>query len=69
MIQPPTISDSTDIQQRFANAGIVPPADRAAGTYASGQRLLAMVHWLRQPRSVAAEPSNTFSLVSKGLGQ
>ena len=49
----------------FANEPAQPPADRAAGTYASAQRLLAVVHWLRQPRTVAAEPSNTFTLASK----
>ena len=57
--------DTIEIEQRFLNAGVVPPGDRAAGTYANAQRLLVMLHWLRQPRSVAAEPSNTFSLVRK----
>lgn len=64
MIQTQTIFDSAEIEQRFRHAGIVPPADRAAGTYANAQRLLASLHWLRQPRTVAAEPSNTFSLVA-----
>lgn len=64
MIQPQTIFDSTEIEQRFRLAGVVLPADRAAGTYANAQRLLAALHWLRQPRTVAAEPSNTFSLVA-----
>lgn len=65
MIQSQHIPDSAEIEQRFRNAGIVPPADRAAGTYANAQRLLATLHWLRQPRTVAAEPSNTFSLAAK----
>lgn len=64
MIQPQTISDTAEVEQRFRNAGVVLPAERAAGTYANAQRLLASLHWLRQPRSVAAEPSNTFSLVT-----
>ncbi|WP_375450366.1 hypothetical protein [uncultured Devosia sp.] len=65
MTQPNSTPDSADIEQRFRNAGVVPPADRAAGTYANAQRLLTSLHWLRQPRTVAAEPSNTFSLATK----
>jgi hypothetical protein len=63
----PPLSPPSDFapetELRFRLAGIVPPAERAPGTYANAQRLLATLHWLRQPRSVAAEPSNTFSLV------
>jgi len=65
MPNPPAASDSSDMAQRFAAAGIIPPAERAAGTFANAQRLLSAQHWLRQPRSVAAEPSNTFSLAPK----
>ena len=63
MIQSQSVSETADVEQRFRSAGVVLPADRAAGTYANAQRLLASLHWLRQPRTVAAEPSNTFSLV------
>ena len=65
MPQTAPITDPTEIEQRFRNAGAVPPGDRAAGAYANAQRLLAMLHWLHQPRSVAAEPSNTFSLMRR----
>lgn len=65
MTQTAPTPDTTEIELRFRYAGIVPPGDRAAGTYANAQRLLAMLHWLRQPRSVAAEPSNTFTLIRK----
>ena len=54
-----------EIDERFLNAGVVVPADRAAGTFANAERLLASLHWLRQPRSVAAEPSNIFSLARR----
>ena len=65
MSHPSPLPDTSEIEQRFRNAGLVPPAERAAGTYASAQRLLASLHWLRQPRTVAAEPSNTFRLAAK----
>lgn len=64
MIPSHTTPENSEIEQRFRHAGVVLPADRAAGAYANGQRLLASLHWLRQPRTVAAEPSNTFSLVA-----
>ena len=65
MPSPPTPSDFSDIAQRFAAAGVIPPAERAAGTYANAQRLLSVLHWLRQPRTVAAEPANIFTLVPR----
>ena len=65
MLDPTTVPDSSDVAQRFAAAGIIPPVDRAAGTFANAQRLLSVQHWLRQPRSVAAEPATTFSLAPK----
>ncbi|MFT4003157.1 MAG: hypothetical protein QM684_23250 [Rhizobium sp.] len=65
MPQPPTSLDTAEIEARFRHAGIVPPADRAQGTYESADQLLASLHWLRPPRTAAAEPSNTFSLVEK----
>lgn len=49
-----------DIERRFHAAGVVVPADLAAGTYAAARRLLSSLHWLRQPRPAAAEPSNIF---------
>lgn len=54
-----------EIAARFRAAGVVPPDDRAAGAYANAQRLLALQHWLRQPRIAAAEPAHTFSLVQE----
>ena len=57
--------DIVEIELRFRHAGVVPPADRAQGTYENAGRLLASLHWLRSPRTAAAEPSNTFSLVKK----
>ncbi len=53
-------SEKDDVERRFHAAGVVVPADRAAGTYAGARRLLSSLHWLRQPRPAAAEPSNTF---------
>jgi hypothetical protein len=62
MSLPQDIPNTAEIEQRFRHSGIVPPAERASGTFANAQRLLATLHWLRQPRTAAAEPSNTFSL-------
>lgn len=65
MTPPPTMPDASDVAQRFCAAGIIPPAERAPGAYANAARLLGILHWLRQPRGVAAEPSNTFTLSAK----
>lgn len=46
-----------DIARRFLAAGIVVPADRVVGTTAAARRLLGVLHWLRAPRSAAAEPA------------
>jgi hypothetical protein len=46
-----------DIARRFEAAGIVVPAERAAGTTAAARRLLGLLHWLRAPRPAAAEPA------------
>ncbi|WP_158818932.1 hypothetical protein [Methylocapsa sp. S129] len=54
-------SDEADIERRFLNAGVVVPADRAEGAYAAAVRLLATLHWLRTPRTAAAEPSHIFA--------
>ena len=63
MDQPVSNAPDPDMEVRFLNAGVVPPADRAAGTYAEARGLLTKMHWLRGPRTAAAEPSNIFSLV------
>ncbi len=52
--------DIKEIEQRFKNAGVVVPADRAEGAYAAAGRLLAAAHWLRQSRTAAAEPAHIF---------
>lgn len=52
-----------EIAARFRMAGVVPPDERAAGTYANAQRLLAALHWLRTPRSMADEPAHIFSQI------
>jgi hypothetical protein len=65
MTIPPSPHDTNAVEQRFRDAGVVPPADRAAGTYAVAARLLAALHWVRQPRSAAAEPAHVYSLVEK----
>ena len=66
MDQPVRNTPDDDIEIRFSNAGVVPPADRAAGTYAEAQNMLTLLHWLRGPRTAAAEPSNIFTLVKGG---
>jgi len=63
MSEHPAAADIADIEQRFAAAGVVLVPDRKAGAVESAQAMLAAMHWLRQPRTAAAEPSNTFSLV------
>lgn len=59
--------ETAEVEQRFAHAGIVPPLDRRAGAIDSAKAILAVTHWLRQPRTAAAEPSNTFSLVAEAV--
>jgi hypothetical protein len=54
--------DLDAIAARFRAVGIVPPDDRAAGTYANAGRMLATLHWLRRPRPLSAEPAHTMSL-------
>lgn len=49
-----------EIENRFLNAGVVVPADRAEGAYAAASRLLSVLHWLRKPRAAAAEPAHIF---------
>lgn len=65
MISSPSHSHDADIENRLRIAGIVPPADRAAGAYATAQWLISVLHWLRQPRAAANEPAHVFSLLEK----
>jgi hypothetical protein len=57
---PPSAFDKDDMARRFLAAGVVVPADRAEGAYVAGARLLEAVHWLRKPRTAAAEPAHIF---------
>lgn len=60
---PSTASLALDaIEARFRAAGVVPPDDRAEGTYANAQRLLSLMHWLRRPRGMADEPAHIMTL-------
>ena len=54
-----------EIEDRFRMAGIVLPAERKAAAINAAKGMLAAQHWLRGPRTAAAEPSNTFSLVKR----
>jgi hypothetical protein len=57
--KPPSDGGAT---ARFIAAGIVIPAERAAGAIDEADRLLALQFWSRRPRSAASEPSNIFTL-------
>ena len=46
----------------MSKAGATIPDDRNAGVLAGYRELKAMAAMLRQPRTVAAEPSNIYSL-------
>ena len=62
-MQPTLLPPSeTEIETRFALAGIVLPAERKIGAMAGAAEILAITHWVRQPRTAAAEPSNVFRL-------
>ncbi|MDE5466251.1 hypothetical protein [Bradyrhizobium sp. CSS354] len=65
MISTPSPSHDADIENRFRIAGVVLPADRTAGAYATAQWLISVLHWLRQPRAAASEPAHVFSLLEK----
>ena len=52
-----------EIAARFRAAGIVPPDERAQGTYGNASRLLEMLHWLRRSRTMADEPAHVMSLM------
>jgi hypothetical protein len=54
--------DLDAIAARFRAQGIVPPDDRAHGTYANAARMLGNLHWLRRPRPLGAEPAHMMSL-------
>lgn len=47
----------------MARAGMSVPEDRKAGVVAGYIEYLGVVQLLRQPRTAASEPSNTYSLV------
>jgi hypothetical protein len=61
------MSDALDeeIETRFKLAGIALPAERKAAAMNAARTILKTLHWLRGPRTAAAEPSNIFSLASK----
>jgi len=60
-----TATEIAGIEQRFADAGVVLPPERRRGAIESAKAMLAVTHWLRQPRTAAVEPSNTFSLAPR----
>lgn len=60
-----TATEIADIEHRFAAAGVTLPSERRQGAIESAKAMLAVTHWLRQPRTAAAEPSNTFSLAPR----
>jgi hypothetical protein len=62
-----TMNDALDeeIETRFRLAGITLPAERKAQAMNAARTILKTLHWLRGPRTAAAEPSNIFSLASK----
>ena len=60
-----TDASNDEIETRFRNAGVVVPGALKAGAFAAAAEALAQTHWLRRPRTAAAEPSNIFSLVPK----
>ncbi|HTJ59208.1 MAG TPA: hypothetical protein VL418_16840 [Devosiaceae bacterium] len=57
--------ETAEIEARFMHAGVVLPFDRKTGAIESAKAVLAATHWLRQPRTAAAEPSNIFSLAAE----
>jgi len=59
--EPPV--DLEAIAARLRSNGIVPPDDRARGTYVNGGRLLASLHWLRRERPLSAEPAHIMNLM------
>jgi hypothetical protein len=61
--KPDSITD--EIQTRFRLAGVVLSTDRAAGAVSEAKAGLETLHFLRGPRSAAAEPSNIFTLVKE----
>jgi hypothetical protein len=60
--------DDAALEREFdmlmAKAGATVPADRRAGIIAGYRDMKRMTALLRQPRTAADEPSNTFSLKS-----
>jgi hypothetical protein len=60
-----TATEIAEIERRFAGAGVILPMERRQGAIESAKAMLAVTHWLRQPRTAATEPSNTFSLAPR----
>ena len=60
--------DDTGVEREFdmlmAKAGANVPADRKAGVVAGYKDMKAMAKLLRQARTAADEPSNTYDLTS-----
>lgn len=52
-----------ELETNLARAGVAVPADRMEAVFAGYKDLRRMAALLRQPRTAAAEPSNTYSLV------
>lgn len=53
-----------EVEVNLARAGVVVPADRMEAVFAGYKDLKRLCALLRQPRTAAAEPANTFSLVT-----
>jgi hypothetical protein len=60
--EPSNAFEYDDIEHRFLSAGVVVPADRAEGAFGAASRLLAVLHFVRTPRTAAAEPAHIFTL-------
>ncbi len=60
-----TDASDDEIETRFRLAGVVLPAERKAAAVNAARTMLRLMHWLRGPRTAAAEPANIFSLASK----
>ncbi len=53
-----------ELEVNLARAGVVVPEDRMEAVLAGYRDLKRMCALLRQPRTAAAEPSNTYSLAA-----
>lgn len=65
MTEPETeVSLRHELDVNLARAGVVVPPDRMDAVLAGYKDLKRLCALLRQPRTAAAEPANTFSLVT-----